>query len=729
MDTSSAVKRVLLACAAIALLVSSFSCAQKPPVAPVRSVVDDFYGTKITDHYRYMEDLKDPEVQRWIKGQADYASSVLESIPGRDALLARLKELDSGAPYQVFSIHRRADGTMFYLKMLASENVGKLYVRVGLEGTERLLVDPEKWNASAEEHHTLQFYAPSPDMKYLVFGLTKSGTEKTTLYVLDLGSGSVSADSIDRIDPWYSGPNWLPDSRALVYTRLPETKPETPPTEVWNNSRTFLHVLGDDPAKDRLLLSPGADPRVKIEPTDFPSIVIPKDSRFALARITHGDQSELTLYSAPVEAIRGPDIPWAKICDVPDSVSDFAMMGEYIYLLSAKGAPRYKLIRTSLAKPDLGAAADVVPPGETVVEGASPAKDALYVGVLDAGYNRIVRVDYRTLQRETLQLPAGSSGRVISASRDIDGVLMTAESWTRDSGILQYDPSAKSFSDPGLQPKGKYDEVPGYESQEVMVRSHDGVLVPLSIVYRSGIALDGSHPTLLTGYGAYGSSSQVYFTPTRLGWLEMGGVYAVAHVRGGGEYGKQWHLAGQKLTKPNTWKDFIACAEYLIEKKFTSPGRLAGQGGSAGGILIGRAITERPDLFAAAVINVGCSDMIRMETTPNGVPNIPEYGSTKTEEGFRGLYAMSALHHVEDGVKYPAVLLTHGINDPRVDPWMSAKMTARLQAASSSGKPVLFRVDYESGHGIGSTREQYHKEAADTRAFLLWQFGVKEFQK
>ena len=318
---------------------------------------------------------------------------------------------------------------------------------------------------------------------------------------------------------------------------------------------------------------------------------------------------------------------------------------------------------------------------------------------------------------------------MVSSNRELDGVWISTDSWTRGSGILSYDPQTRSFSDTGLQPKGKFDEVPGYESEEVMVRSHDGVLVPLSIVHRSGIALDGTNPTLLTGYGAYGSSSGVYFDPTRLAWLEKGGVYAVAHVRGGGEFGKQWHLAGQKLTKPNTWKDFIACAEYLVEKKFTSPPRLAGKGGSAGGILIGRAITERPDLFGAAVINVGCTDMIRMETTPNGVPNIPEYGSTKSEEGFRGLYAMSALHHVEDGVRYPAVLLTHGINDPRVDPWMSAKMTAKLQAATSSGKPVLFRVDYEAGHGIGSTKEQYRKETADTWAFLLWQFGVKEFQK
>jgi len=206
--------------------------------------------------------------------------------------------------------------------------------------------------------------------------------------------------------------------------------------------------------------------------------------------------------------------------------------------------------------------------------------------------------------------------------------------------------------------------------------------------------------------------------------LERGGIIAVAHVRGGGEYGKAWHMASQKLTKPNTWKDFIACAEYLIEHGYTSTPLLAGQGGSAGGITIGRAITQRPDLFAAAIINVGDLDAVRMETTTNGVPNIPEFGTVTEEDGFKGLLAMSSYHHVKDGTKYPAVLMTHGMNDPRVEPWNSAKMTARLQAATASGKPILFRADYNAGHGIGSTRMQHLEETADEWSFLLSHFGM-----
>jgi prolyl oligopeptidase len=281
-----------------------------------------------------------------------------------------------------------------------------------------------------------------------------------------------------------------------------------------------------------------------------------------------------------------------------------------------------------------------------------------------------------------------------------------------------------------LAQNGPYARDDNSEAVNVKVKSYDGTLIPLSIVYRKGIMLDGSHPTHLVGYGAYGTVTvHAAFLPPLMAWTERGGVRAACGVRGGGEYGEDWHLAGKGPTKPNTWRDFIACAQYLIDKKYTSPAHLAGQGQSAGGILIGRAITERPELFGAAVIGSGLLDALRSETTANGVGNMPEFGSTKTEDGFKALDAMSAYHHVQDRTPYPAVLLTVGINDPRVDPWESAKMTARLQAATSSGKPVLLRVDYAGGHGgIGATQQQLQESLADAWSFLLWQLGDPAFQ-
>ncbi|HEY1628209.1 MAG TPA: prolyl oligopeptidase family serine peptidase [Tepidisphaeraceae bacterium] len=360
-----------------------------------------------------------------------------------------------------------------------------------------------------------------------------------------------------------------------------------------------------------------------------------------------------------------------------------------------------------------------------VISSMQSARDALYVSLLDAGLNRVARLAYDSPGKlESIEIPPGfSSASLDSASNDTDGALIWTDSWIRGGQLCGVDPQTHHLIDSNLQPPGKFDDMPGFTAEEMLVPSYDGVKVPLSILHKTDITLDGSHPTLISGYGAYGLSETAYFSPSRLAWLERGGVLAIAHVRGGGEYGEAWHRAGQKLTKPNTWKDFVACGEYLIQQRYTMPSKLAGAGGSAGGILIGRVITERPDLFAAALIQVGCSDMLRFETTTNGVPNIPEFGSVKTRDGFGGLLEMSAYAHVQDGVKYPAVLLTHGINDPRVAPWNSAKMCARLQAASASGKPILLRIDYDAGHGIGSTRSQHENELADQFAFLLWQMG------
>jgi prolyl oligopeptidase len=310
----------------------------------------------------------------------------------------------------------------------------------------------------------------------------------------------------------------------------------------------------------------------------------------------------------------------------------------------------------------------------------------------------------------------------------VPGALLEMTTWTKAAQIYAYDPGSRQVSNTKLQPAGPFDAPADLESVEVKARSYDGTLIPLSIVYKKGLKLDGSNPTLLEGYGAYGISGDPFFDPRYLAWYERGGVFAVAHIRGGGEYGEDWHLAGKMLTKHNTWRDFIASAQYLIDQKYTTSAKLAIEGGSAGGITIGRSITERPDLFAAAIDAVPMSDAVRTEFTPNGPPNIPEFGTVKTEDGFKGLYEMSAYHHVKDGTAYPAVMVTTGFNDPRVISWEPGKMAARLQAATSSGKPILLRVDYDAGHGFGSTKTQREEEMADEMSFMLWQFGVPDFQ-
>jgi prolyl oligopeptidase len=702
-----------------------------PPVAPVRVVTDDYHGTKIDDPYRYFENQTEPEVAGWIKGQADHATAVLNAIPGRDLLLARLREIDRATPYRISNIQPRANGDLYYFKQLADESLPKFYHR-SAAGRETLLIDPARHDGANDQHASLTYCVPSPDGKLVAYGVAQGGSEETTIYVWDVAAGKDLAETIDRIETAYTEPQWLPDGSGFYYVRRRKLPPGAPVTEIYNQTRVLLHRLGTDPDDDPLILAKDSSPDVPLEATDFPSLVLTPGSRFAIAKIKHGDANDVTLYAAAAADLGMQRVKWKKICDAAQQVTDFAVHGSDVYLLTANAAPRFKIVRTSLASPDFGKAAVVVPPGAATIESLTAAQDALYVNLLVGPRGEVSRLPFAPAESlQPLDLPEGfSSAGIIAARPDVPGAWLQFASWSRARVTRRFDVQSQTLEDPGLTPAGPFDHMPGCVSTEVMVQSHDGVLVPLSIVHREGISLDGSHPVLLSGYGAYGFSIHVNYSTLQLAWLERGGILARAHVRGGGEFGKEWHLAGQKATKPNTWKDFIACGEYLVTKKYTSPGKLAGAGGSAGGILIGRAITERPDLFAAALIEVGDLDALRMETTTNGVPNIQEFGSVATRQGFEALLAMSSYHHVRDGEKYPAVLLSHGINDHRVEPWMSGKMTARLQAATASGKPVLLRIDYAAGHGasFGATKEQALAQLADQWSFLLWQLGDPAFQ-
>jgi prolyl oligopeptidase len=386
------------------------------------------------------------------------------------------------------------------------------------------------------------------------------------------------------------------------------------------------------------------------------------------------------------------------------------------------------VLRVDWRRPDLRRAVVVIPQSEVVVQEVQAAADALYVRDLDGGLHRLRRLPYGGGEALAVPLPVQGSMRGPHVAADQSGAIVRLRSWTQPNTIYRYDPAAGTLADLHWQAPAAAD-FSGVEAREVKVVGHDGTLVPLSIVMRKGTPLDGTHPTLLSSYGAYGGfgTASPYFDPTLLAWIERGGIHAVAHPRGGGEYGEEWHRDGMKLTKLNTVFDTIACAQYLVERAYASPKTLAIEGASAGGITVGGAINWRPDLFAAAIVHAGISDALRAEFSANGPVNVPEFGSVKDLQGFRGLHAMSPYAHVRAGAAYPAVLLEAGWNDPRVDAWQSGKMAARLQAATASGKPVLLRVDFDSGH-FGGTREQSERLLADEWAFLLWQFGDPEFQ-
>ena len=368
----------------------------------------------------------------------------------------------------------------------------------------------------------------------------------------------------------------------------------------------------------------------------------------------------------------------------------------------------------------------------------SAAADALYFEVRDGNIKRLFKRPHsKEGEVVEVKLPlegaftlADFEGGASAADPRFPGLVLDLQSWIRARQIylVGADGSVKNSD---LQPQGPYDAPADVVATEVTVKSHDGAMVPMSIIHKRSTQLNGNNPTILYGYASYGITEEPFYSVSRLAWLDVGGVFAIANPRGSGVFGQEWYKAGYQGTKPNTWKDFIACAEYLIAQKWTSPSKLGILGGSAGGILVGRAMTERPELFAAVVPVVGALDMVRAEVTPNGVPNIPEFGTRKNEAGFRALLAMSTYHQVEDGKRYPAVLFTHGVNDPRVEVWHTTKTAARLMAAQtelkSGAKPVLLRLDYDAGHGIGNTKTQQLQERADTFAFFLWQMGVEGY--
>lgn len=734
----------------VAVVLSAILSNAQPiplPTASVRPVVDDYFGTKITDPYRWMEDMKNPELLNWMKAQADYTRIRLDNIPGRREILYRLTTLSNASPARVSNVMRLPGEQYLYLKTNVNENLASLYVRRGLTGPEIRLVDPTDQKPANEkpidgqptdgQAVSISYFQPSWDGKRAVVGLAAGGSENTFIRIYDTTTGRETGEVIDRAR--YGGIAWLPDNRSFFYTRLQKLASDTPKTDYRQKSRVYRHIIGTSADQDQVVFGNGIDPAIDISPTLLPRLHTFPNSNYVLASVETGVGGGKAFYVTTLAAFEntGSGSSWRRVCDESDDITDAVIHGDDLYFVTHKDTPRYKVIRTSLKNSDLDKATVVMPAGEAVISGSyivgehalHLAQDALYVQQLDGGLGRIRRIPFRKSEKESdVTLPFDGTLAEVTADARVPGLLFSLTSWTKAARPYSWNPVNRHADDLGLQPKGEYDEVKGVDVREVKVRAADGTLIPLSIIHRKGIKLDGFHPTWLNGYGAYGIPSLSGNSPLVTAWVEQGGIYAVAHVRGGGEYGEAWHKGGYKATKPNTWRDFIACAEYLIAQKYTSPRYLGGLGISAGGILIGRAITERPDLFRAVGIAVGLTDMLRFETTANGVPNIPEFGSVKTEEGFRILHQMSAYHHVKDSTNYPAVLLATGINDPRVDPWLMAKMTARLQAVTVSGRPVMLRVDYQTGHGPGVTKQQRLATYADACTFLFWQLGHPEFQ-
>ena len=701
----------------------------KPPVASAQTVVDTYFGQKVEDPYRYMENQKDPAVVAWMKAQADYTRAVLDSMPGRKAFAAKMETYMNAAEFTISDVQLGGKYT-FYRKRKQGENLAALYVREGTDKTERLLFDPNKF-VTGDSHISLDQYTPSWEGKYVVIGTSPGGSEEQTARILETATGRELPESLER----FEGGIFSLDGETVYYLQRQKLAPGAPPTDKYKKSKFYSHRLGTDVSTDQAIFGYDVCPGVRVAEDEFAFAFPMPNSSYAIGVVNNGASPEQEVYIAPLSAI-GSRTSWKKVASYDDKITDQTLIGSDLYMVTLKDALNGKILRLSAADPDLSKAEVVLAASSTVLVGdfnvgtnvLRPAKDALYIRQAEAGTGKVLRLSYQPgAKPQAIALPFDGSVNDVVTDPTETGALIDVTAWTRMGDYYRFDPVTAASAAMGLEPENAIDPK-DFVSEERRATAPDGALIPLSIVYKKGIRLDGNNPTALIGYGAYGDVWKPNFGRRFSEWIERGGILAVAHVRGGGEFGEAWHLAGQKLTKPNTWRDFIASAQYLIDHKYTSTPKLGIWSQSAGGILIGRSVTERPDLFAAAVDGVPCSDMLRMETGANGPPNIPEFGTVKTEDGFKGLYEMSAYDHVKAGTKYPAILVTAGANDPRVDPWEGAKMAARLQAANASDKPILLRVNYDAGHGITDTVSQQVSDWTDIFTFFLWQFGEKEFQ-
>ncbi len=718
----------LILLVATSLIYGASLAATKPQPARAEDVVTDYFGTKVADPYRWMEGgTENAQLQEFLKSQNTYTRSILDSLRGRDALLARIQELDNAVP--VVRSWQRGGSSLFYLETAPGAKSASLLVR-DTAGKSRVLLDPASFERD-DAHAAIDYFAPSWDGLFVLAGVSLGGSENSTIRVIEVTTGRLLPDSITRTQ--YGAPAWREDSHSFFYSRLQELDPNAPPAAIYENDRVCLHVLGSDPEKDPRIFGPGVSASIEIPKAGFVGINTTPGSNYALGYYSAGTTDPGSFYVAPIAKSRDANTPWLKVISPEDLVSaaadsSVAIHESTMYLLLDKGAPNRALVAIDLAHPDISHATVVMPPSDAVLTGIYAAQDGLYLSSKHGVSYKLQRAVYASqLKWETVTLPYSGTISNIDANVLLPGVVFRLESWTESDQSFAYDPSLNRITNIGLIQKHPGD-FSGVEAREVEATSADGPKVPLSIICKKGLVLDGSHPTLFEGYGAYGISIDPSFDQRVLAWIEHGGVDVTVHVRGGGEFGEDWHNAGRKETKQHTIDDMIAAAKYLIEQRYTSPEHLAVRGTSAGGIAVGGALVQHPELFAAAIDNVGMTDMLRFQTTQGGAANVPEFGDVGDPGGFKYLYAISPYNHVVKGTNYPAVLGITGTNDPRVPSWIVAKMIARLQAANAGKRPIILRVDFDEGHGLGSSRPARERLTADILSFILWQSGDPEFQ-
>jgi prolyl oligopeptidase len=685
------------------------------PQTPKNPVSETYHGVTVIDPYRWLEKDGAAEVKQWSLAQNVLTRRYLDAIPQRPAIAKRVAELLHSEPVQHYDFQFRKQ--LFAMKRQPPRNQPSLVVLkpTGTVESERTILDPLTLDPRGRT--TIDFYRPSYDGRFVIVSLSQDGSEEGTAYVYEVATGKRLADTISGVMYPTAGGSveWANDGRGFWYTRYPQGD-ERPADDRHFYQQIWFHALGTPRASDRYVIG-----------KEFPRIAETvlegsRDGRHLLAIVRNGDGGEVAFY------LRGPDGRWSSVAGFTDGVKHAAFGDDgNLYAMTIKDALLGRVIAIPLVKPSLAAAHVVVPESTIVAESVVATRTRLYVTYRDGGPStvRIFSLDGKAQG----ELPVAPVSDIHVAERLAgDDVLVRTMSYLQPPTISRYEARRNRLVRTQLEGRYTFDFDDATVVRDFAI-SKDGTRVPINIVHRKGIVLDGANPVLLYGYGGYGVSMRPSFSPLRRLWLDWGGVYAVANVRGGGEFGEPWHLAGNLTKKQNVFDDFAACAQFLIDRKYTRPDKLAIIGGSNGGLLMGATLTQRPELVRAVVSAVGIYDALHWEEQPNGAFNVTEFGSVKDADQFRALYAYSPYNNVKEGTAYPAVLLTAGDNDGRVAPYESRKMAARLQAATSSRRPVLLRTEATAGHGIGTALATRIEEESDIYAFLVGELGMTPIGK
>ncbi len=700
---------LVLTGAAVLVWAGDSTVPSGPPKAKVAPVEDTVQGHKIVDRYRYLENGDDPDTKQYVEQELAYTRSLLDPLPGRDRINARLSQLLTigtvGAP-QIGGKY------YFYTRREGNQNQPVLYVREGLNGADRVLVDVNKM--SVDGTVALDWSFPAEDGKYVAYGTSPNGSEESTLQLVESATGKLLPDTIERTR--FASVAWKKDSSGFYYTRHPK-KGDVPAGEEVYHVKVFYHELGSDPAQDPLLFGEGRNAQ------DIPGVGLSEDGRWLLITVFQGwTKSELYLQdlaskTPPVEITTGKEFLYA---------ADF-LKGK-LYITTNEDAPHYRVFVADATNPKRENWKELIPQSDAVLQGASVTGGKLFAQYEHNASSELKIFDLDGKKLADIPLPTIGTVFATGGKWDSNELFFGFQSYTVPPSIYRYDLGSNKTSlwakvdAPSIDPSA-------FEVQQVWYNSKDGTRVPMFIVNKKGIEKNGKNPVLLTGYGGFNVSETPTFSRAMYLWMEHGGIYAVANLRGGSEFGEDWHRAGMLEKKQNVFDDFIAAGEYLIAQKYTDKDHLSILGGSNGGLLMGAMITQRPDLFRAVICAVPLLDMLRYQNFQIAKLWIPEYGSADDAKQFEWLFAYSPYHHVKAGQEYPAILFMTADTDTRVDPMHAKKMAALMQAEAKNGaskeRPILLRIETKAGHGQGKPVAKQIEENTDLYSFLFWQLGVK----